>query len=203
MATRWGIDHDGRRLEIEPESQWSGETLHLFVDGEEVAQHKRQGSPITVSYDGLEVTAKLAWHGSSIISAELKAGEDLVPLEPEPGSRAARKEQFKRERPGLYAARHVAKAVGKVLVPLLGLGLLLNLLPEISIDIPIDLPSIPFPDIPFPSIDLPSIDLPELPGWVKAIVESAKYWGPILVAIVIAVSEWRKRRRSRPETSRR
>jgi len=148
------------------------------------------------------VTANLAWHGSSHPRARLNPGHaQPVPLEPEPGSRAARREQFKRERPGLYAARHVAKAVGKVLMPLLGIGLLLNLLPEISIDIPIDLPAIPFPDLP--SIPFPDIDLPELPGWVKAILEAAKYWGPILVAIVIAVREWRKRRRPRPEMSRR
>ncbi len=201
MATRWGIDHGGRRLEIDCESQWSGETVRLYVDGDEVAHTKKQGSPITVIHDGLEVTAKLAWHGSSITSAELKAGDaEPVPLEPEPGSRAARREEFKRERPGLYAARHVAKAVGKLLVPLLGIGLLLNFLPEISIDIPIDLPAIPFPDLP--SIPFPDIDLPEPPGWVKAILEAAKYWGPILVAIVIAIREWRKRRRPRPETSR-
>jgi hypothetical protein len=187
MATRFGIDHEGRRVEIEPEGTWSGDVLRLYVDGEQVAEVKKHGSPITVAADGIEVTAQMAWYGGAVKTAELKAGDTTLALEPEPGSRAARSEQFKRERPGLYAARHVAAGIGKVVLPLLAIGLGINLLPDIDVD----LPSLPLPSIDVP---LPSIALPEPPGWVKAILESAKYWGPIAVGVVIAIREWRRRR---------
>jgi hypothetical protein len=38
------------------------------------------------------------------------------------------------------------------------------------------------------------------PAWLRAILESAKHWGPILAGNVLAVREWRKRNR-RPDTT--
>ena len=68
----------------------------------------------------------------------------------------------------LYAARHVVKAVGSVLLPLLGIGALLGLvLPALpDIDLPqVNLPDMSLPDLP----DLPSTSI-EPPEWVKSVL---------------------------------
>jgi hypothetical protein len=114
-----------------------------------------------------------------------------VAFVPPPGSRQARLAALARERPGLYASRHVALAAGRLALGVLGIGALIALVPWP--DVPaIPLPAIPSPDIPWPDVSLPDW---EPPGWVQAILESAKWWGPILAAIVVAVREARKRRR--------
>jgi hypothetical protein len=101
--------------------------------------------------------------------------------------RAAR---FARRYPRLYALRHVAKAAAA----LIGIALLVNLLPAIPWpDIP--LPSIDLPEIPWPDIPWPQFDLPAAPEWLAAILEAKKYWLPILIGIVLAVRELRKRKR--------
>jgi len=203
MATRWGIEHDGRRIEVEPDnSSWSGTVVRLFVDGEQVAEVKKGEKKITVeSADGLSVKTWLSWSGGTIQRAELTAhdGAEPLPLEPEPGSRAARREAWAREHPGLYSARHAAKGVGEVLIGLVGFAFLLRLLaglvPDISIDLPeIDLP-LPSIDLPLPAVDPPDVDLPAVPAWIRAIGETSKYWTPIAIGIAIAVGEYRRRRR--------
>ena len=106
----------------------------------------------------------------------------------------SRSERFARRYPRLYALRHVAKGTGKAAAALIGIGLLLQLLPAIPWpDIP--LPSIDLPEIPWPDIPLPSIDLPEItvPAWLRAILEAKKYWLPILIGIVLAVRELKRR----------
>ena len=116
----------------------------------------------------------------------------------------SRSERFARRHPRLYALRHVAKGTGKAADALIGIGLLLQLLPAIPWpDIPlpsIDLPEIPWPDIPWPEIPWPNIDLPAVPEWLRAILDAKKYWLPILIGIVLAVREMRKRRPASPAT---
>jgi hypothetical protein len=127
---------------------------------------------------------------------------ERYPFCPPPGSFAAQLLIFQRNHPRVYAARHVVLAVGRVAAALLGLGLLLRLLLQPVLDwikdrLPeIDLPSIPWPDIPWPDIPLPDIDLPDLtmPSWLRAIIGTAKFWLPVLIAIGIAVAETRRRR---------
>ncbi|NHC12332.1 hypothetical protein [Motilibacter deserti] len=128
--------------------------------------------------------------------------EERTPLEPPPGTRAARIARFKREHPRAYAARHVAVAAAEVLAALLGLRLLLgHLLPRLdlpSIDIPtFDLPSLPLPRLP--QLDLPELPVPDLPdlalpGWISAILASLKWWTPLVVAAVVAAREVKRRR---------
>lgn len=202
MGKRFGTDYEGRRIEVEPSGAWSGTTVRLLVDGEEAAQAK--GSKrVDVTADDLQVRTWLAWHGESFKRAELVVDGDAarpIPLDPPPGTLAARREAFARRHPALYASHHAAAGVAKVLLGLIGIGFLLRLLPDISIDLP--LPSI---DIPWPPFDLPDLpdllpdlpDLPPLPGWVRAILESAKYWGPILAGVAYAIVEYRRRRRHR------
>ena len=165
--------------------------LRLLVDGEQVGVARPKAGKTTVEGGGVRVVAQLTPLGS-ISSAEIRVeGEEPVPLDPAPGSRAARREAFARRHPKLFAARHVGKGIGQVLLPLLGIGLLLNLLPDISIDA--DLPDVPRPDLP--SIPFPDIDAPDLPGWLEAILKTSHYWMPILIGVVIAIVEARKRRR--------
>ena len=114
-----------------------------------------------------------------------------------PAPAEARSERWARRYPRLHALRHVAKGTGEAAAALIGLGVLVHLLPAIPWpDIP--LPSIELPEIPWPDIPLPSIDLPELPARLQAILEAKKYWLPILIGIVLAVREMRKRRPASP-----
>ena len=198
MWTRWELHHDGRRIEVVPADGGWANRLVLRVDDEVAADERARDTRMTLTGAGITVRAKLAWHGLSIQRAELvPAHGDPITLAPEAGSRAARRERFARRHPGIYAARHVAAAIGKLLIPLIGIGVLLRFLPDIPLP-SIDLPSVPLPDIPWP--DLPDIPWPsiELPGWVKAIGEAAKYWGPILGAVLLATREYQRRRRQGP-----
>ena len=136
-------------------------------------------------------------------------------FEPPAGSRAARVLAFGRRHPRLYASRHVAGAVAKVLLGLLGVTVLLRSLlrPAVEwvrervpdVDLPLvpwpELPRIPWPDIPWPDLpEIPWPDLPDLhaPAWLLAVLATAKFWGPLLVALAVAVREVRRRRTAPP-----
>jgi hypothetical protein len=83
--------------------------------------------------------------------------------------------KLERERPRLYAARHVAKGVGQVLLPLIGIGLAVRFLP--------------LPDLPRPTLDVPELPPPDIsvPGWLAAILGTAKFWGPVLAGLLVAL----------------
>jgi hypothetical protein len=125
------------------------------------------------------------------------------PFDPEPGTVAARLRAVEERHPRLWAARHVAAAVVRVVAGLLGLLVLLQalvrpLLRWVAGLVPdVDLPSIPLPDLDLPSIPWPDVDLPDvtLPGWLAAVLATAKVWGPVLVGVGVAVAEVRRRRR--------
>ncbi|CAN7315861.1 hypothetical protein [Knoellia sp. LjRoot47] len=118
-----------------------------------------------------------------------------VDLVPEAGSAAARREERVRAHPRRHVALHTTAALAKVLIPVLGIGLVISWLPSI------DLPRIPWPDIDLPSLPWPSIDLPslprpdwELPSWVRWVLDKVKYVWPVLLAFGIAQHEVRRRR---------
>ncbi|ADB49920.1 hypothetical protein [Conexibacter woesei] len=203
---RWTLAYDGQRIELESTTAGLGTVSRLFVDGEQVDEQRAKGDRATLTGGGVTVRVRFTWLGGvreCIAVLDAAEGEQAVELafSPPAGSRAEKLEALARERPALYASRHVAIAAGKLLFGVLGIGALLGLL----------LPRIPFPSIPSPDVDvdlpsipLPSIDLPDvtLPGWVEAILSTAKWWAPIVVAIVIAAGEVEKRRR-RQENARR
>jgi hypothetical protein len=189
VPTAFSIEHDGRHIEVVPESTLRKDVVRLLIDGEDVAEAKPNGADTVVAGDGVEVHVVMPWHGVTITRAELVGPDGPVPLAPAPGSAAARREELERERPGLYAARHVAKGVAQALAAVIGIGLLIRLLPDISL--PIDLPEPDLPDLPLPSIDLPSL---ALPGWLQAILASKAIWLPLILGVVIALREWRRRR---------
>jgi hypothetical protein len=91
--------------------------------------------------------------------------------------------KLERERPRLYAARHVAKGVGKVLAAVIGIGLVVRFLP--------------LPDLPLPNVDLPGLPGPDLspPGWLAAILGTAKFWLPVVIGILVALGELERRRK--------
>ena len=124
------------------------------------------------------------------------------PFDPPPGTLDARLVALRERHPRLWATRHVLAGIGKVLAGLLGLAVLLQalvrpLLRWLAGLVPdVDLPDLPLPDIPWPDLDLPDLHLPHvsLPGSVAAILATAKFWGPVLVGVVLAVREARRRR---------
>jgi hypothetical protein len=130
---------------------------------------------------------------------DLVTGGEEIWFTPPEGSRAARRERLARRHPRLLAARHVAAAVAKVLLPLPAIALLARI-PRPDIDLPeLDLPDFDLPDLR-PDIDWPDIDLswlPDiaLPGWAQAVLQTAKYWGPVLGAVLIALQEHQRRKR--------
>ncbi|MEV5831775.1 hypothetical protein AB0L25_40050 [Spirillospora sp. NPDC052242] len=129
-----------------------------------------------------------------------------VRFAPPEGSRAARREALARAHPVLFASRHVVLAAGQVLLPLLGLGVLVRMLVELvpwpdvalpDVSLPdVDLPDLPLPDVPWPDIDPPDISAP---WWVQAVLATAKFWVPLLVAVGVALREVSRRRRQRAE----
>jgi hypothetical protein len=181
VPTAFSIEHDGRRVEVVSYSSLKKDCVQLHVDGELVAEAKPNGADTVVAGDGVEVRVVMPWHGVSITRAELVSPEGPLRLTPAPGSTAARREKLERERPGLYAARHIAKGVAQALAAIIGIGFAIRLLPDISL--PVDLP-----DIPLPDVDL------DARGWLKAILGSKAIWLPVILGLVIALREWSRRR---------
>src|SRR3982751_2822795 len=103
---------------------------------------------------------------------------------PEPGSRAAARETWIRGHPRLYVAGRTLTAVLGVLLPVVLFWLLAQVrLPWPTISIPWpdwDLPSLPWPRLRIP---WPDWTAPEPPPWLRAILEKAKYVGPVLLAL--------------------
>jgi hypothetical protein len=191
--------HRGRQVQLIPDSLWERDRIRLLVDGEEVAETKANGPKTVLAGDGFEIRAVMPFWGGSVKRAELVPadGGASVLLEPEPGTRAARRAKFEREHPHLYASRHVVKGAAQVALAIIGLTFLLRFLPAIPWP-DIDLPSIPLPHIDLPDLPLPRIDI-ELPEWIKAIARSKMYWLPIVVGIFLALGELERRKRRNVE----
>ncbi|WP_161602643.1 hypothetical protein [Thermomonospora catenispora] len=125
-------------------------------------------------------------------------------FEPPPGTLAGRLWAFEHRHPRLWASRHVAAATAKSAAGLLGIAVFFGVLLDRIVEwifrlIPdVGLPALPLPKVDLPSIPWPDVDLPEppdvsLPGWAQAILRTAKYWVPILIAVGVAVEEVRRR----------
>ncbi|WP_433322938.1 hypothetical protein [Spirillospora sp. CA-294931] len=220
---RWTLDFRGHRLEVETErGQWH-RAARLYVDGdltEEDAKVQHQAKlpygdlKVVVAFDALGLLdGQAARCALEIPPPDPKAAEGkvslikeddwrsrvkskLIPFDPPEGTRAEKRERLAARHPGLYASRHVALAVGKVLFPLLGLGLLVKLLLDMipKPDLDIDPPSLPIPDIPLPDLDIPWPDV-SVPGWLAVILATAKFWIPILIAIGMAKNEYDRRKK--------
>ena len=196
-AGTWTATLGSRRLELrwERTGRLTGVT-RLVVDGRPAGESV--GRPLerqaAMTGGGVHVTLRRGVTGAlseAVARPEGGRASQEVAFTPPPGTREARLARLARDRPGLYASRHVAVAAGKLALGVLGIGALIALIP-----LP-DVPAMPFPDIPSPDIPWPDLSLPDwtLPGWLQTIIDTSNWWGPVLVAIVIAVREARRRRR--------
>lgn len=200
--TRSGYTH---RLEV-AEKGISREYVWT-VDGVEVARRttKDDRVKITPQRDSRATPAHPGARGRIEVRAGLLGVTratrivDAVEIDmvPDPGTKAARREERIRARPRTHIVLHTTAALAKVLIPVLLASLALSWTPDIdlptvptpSVDLP-DLPSIPWPDW-----DLPDIPWPNLPEWLKTIVEVvSKFVVPVALACLIAMREVRRRR---------
>lgn len=208
---RWLLRHDGREHVVEISDAGLRKEIRWLTDGSETATKRTSDERVTLDAESSAVGLRLPvfvgparrvtlYAGDGEHSASARAqlglgGDDFVP---EPGSKAAVREQWIRDHPRRYQAIAVAGAIAKVLLPIL----LTLLLIRFAVAIPwpsLNLPSIPWPDIGLPSIpwpDLPSIPWPDwqLPGWVERVAGYLKYVVPVLVAWGIAAREIKRRR---------
>lgn len=225
---RWTLEHDARLLEAETSRAGWERCVRLYVDGEPAGEASGF-NPVTVPFGDAAVRAVFDAVGlvdgqaarCELVPRAQEKGEDSetggeesgdepdgkgVRFRPPEGSRAARREALARAHPVLYASRHVVLAAGQVLLPLLGLGVLVRVLVELvpwpDVNLPdvslpdVDLPDLPLPDVPWPDIDLPDVSAP---WWVQAVLATARFWGPLLVAVGVAAREVSRRRRQRAE----
>ncbi|MQY08799.1 hypothetical protein ACRB68_69100 [Actinomadura sp. RB68] len=216
----WELDHDGHRLRVESERRGWLRTARLTVDGEPAGQDEQvlfqarfpygehtvlvgydlrgllDGQAARVRLDPPEPKDGGNKDGDAKDDAAKPEGVAFTPPE---GTRAARRERFAMQHPGLYASRHVVLAVGKVLFGLLGVAALIKALLALVPWPELHLPKIPWPDLDLPSLPLPDIDLPDvaLPGWLTAVLATTKFWLPVLIAIGVARKEAERRRRQR------
>ena len=174
------LDVDGKHIEVRHDSTWRKHTLQLLVDGEVVDESTHaMHNFFRLEGGGVRVRARSNMLGN-VLRAELVREEGNVLLAPEPGSPAAELEKLARDQPKVYAARHIGKAVGGVLIGVLGLGALLGFL-------------IPDIDLPF---TVPDIDI-EVPDWAEIAIKSLQYVIPVAIGAALAVREYRRRRRRR------
>lgn len=212
---RWLLTWESAEHAVEIDDAGLGRRITWTIDGEEIATTKTSDDKVVL--DGHErgaIAVRLPtfigparrvtwWDGDTELGAAAAAltGIGGVDLDPEPGSKAAVREEWIRAHPRKYAAQRTAVAVAGVAVPLIMLWLLAQIpIPEIDWpdwDINIPWPDFPWPDIPWPTISLPEFSLFDftVPEWVKAVADKAKYVWPVVLAAVLANREVARRRR--------
>lgn len=197
---RWHLTRDGHEHVVEVAQGSLTRRVSWSQDGTERATKKTSDETIVLA--GAEAGAvrlkfglvgparRVTLHDSE---AEAHIGLGGTDLEPEAGSRAARRAEWIGAHPHLHTARQTAIAAAGVGVPIL-LVWLLTLVPWPSIPWPsIPWTSIPWPDINLPSIPWPDINLPDLPDWVDTV---RKFAIPVFIAFFIARGEVRRRRKA-------
>jgi hypothetical protein len=205
----WHLAEDGREHAVAVEQGALTREVVWTRDGVELARKKTSDETIVLSPKGQDQALRLKFpmtgparrvtlHGSE---AEAHTGLGGTDLEPEAGSRAARRAEWIGRHPHLHTARQTALAAAGVGVPVL-LVWLLSMVPWPSLGIPWpdlpsipwpDLPSIPWPDISLPAIPWPDLGLPSLPAWTEPV---RKLVVPVLIAFFIARGEVKRRRKA-------
>jgi hypothetical protein len=183
----WTLTIDGVAHRVEA----SGGLRHYvqwYADGERVAAKGGMEGKLRLTGDD-RGTLEVRYGGFGQPRRATLGGLDL---EPEPGSPAAQFEDRVRAHPRRYAAIQTAGGVARVVVPIL-----LTLL-TVRFALSFDWPDWNLPDPPSPN--LPGIPLPNLPdftvpGWLRWILEHAKYVIPILIAYSLAQAEIKRRRK--------
>lgn len=213
-AERWHLTSGGSRHQVEITDAGLLRRLVWTVDGVEAARTSTGSERVVLDGGGhgavlvrlptfLGPARRLTWwaatdggRGAGALARVGLGGEDLVP---EPGSAAALRDARILAHPRRYAVRRTVTAVLAVLLPVLLLWLLAQV-PRPDVDLPsIPWPSIPWPDIPWPrvpwpDVPWPDVDLPPAPGWLEPVLDAARYLWPVLLAVVLARGEVRRRR---------
>lgn len=220
---RWSLHHHGRLHVVQVEPAGWRRRLVWTLDGEPVLERITSEDTVQLT-PGADAPAGAgalgvrfpSWgparrvtlfedNGGVDAGSRALVGLGGLDLEPEPGSRAARRDGWIRAHPRLYTVRQTLVAVASVLVPLLLAGLLARFavtMPWPDWDLPSipwpdwDPPSIPWPSIPWPSIPLPDVRWPDLtvPAWLREIASAARYVAPVAIAFVLARGEVRRHR---------
>lgn len=192
----WELVVDGHAHLVEVHGDWS-RRVTWYVDGAEVASRKSGDDRLVLESGAGRLEVRHSGLGRARRATYTPPGGDAVDLVPEPGSPAAAYEERLREHPTRTSVIAAAGAVAGIVVPLLLAGLLARF--AFSLPWPDwDLPSVPTPDLPsVPWPDLPSIPWPDwsLPGWVREVLDKAGFVWPVVLAVVIARAEVRRRRR--------
>lgn len=211
-ADCWSLNRDGCLHEVEIRELGLHRRIVWRVDGETVAEGKSYDERAVLVADdhgsiGLHFrtfagTRRVTWFEHTNAPAALAANKTLVgglDLEPEAGSKAARRRIWMHQHPRLYAGRQIVLAAiglaAGVLVTWL-LGRLWHLIPWDWVP-QIELPRIPWPDIPWPSIPWPGLPDINLPDWLGTVLDAAKFVAPVVFAGWLAVRESRRRRESK------
>ena len=211
-AQVWQLTVDGRVHRVEAHGSWP-RRVRWYVD-DRLAAETRSGSEkvrltdrdgpglaaVEVRFNRLGAPRRAtltgprgdSGPGSAARGATWDGGLDLAP---EPGSAAAEHEERVRTRPRRHAALAALGGVVSVVLPLV----LVALLARFAMSLPLpdwDLPAIPVPDLP--SIawpDLPDVPWPDwsLPGWATWLLSHASYVWPVVLAVVLAHAEVRRR----------
>lgn len=217
-SARYATSLAGQLIEVDASRSGLTSTARLYVDGAQVDEQSSGVEEIRLAYEDVDVRVRCVWPGrishcalvlrdaptDAVEAGDEEGTEHRVPLDPPPGTRAAKMAEFERSHPRLYASRHIAVAVGEVLLVVLGVGVLLrSLLPRI------DFSWLPDVDMSWvPDIDLSWIPDPlgwfwgllpdiSMPGWWDTVMGSTRYWVPILIALGVAGREVDKRRKAR------
>ena len=204
MATDqvWTLTQEGRAHRVVAGGGGLAHEVRWYVDDELVAEKKTWDDKVTVTAGEQKLRVVHSGLGTPRRATLYAADEDVaaltglggVDLVPEPGSKAAAYEDRVREHPNRYAAQATVGGVARVVVPIL-IGLVVVRFamslpfPDLpSPDLP-ELPSVPWPSIPWP--DLPDVSVP---GWLRWLLDKAKYVWPIVLAYVLARAEIKRRR---------
>jgi hypothetical protein len=215
---RWLLHADGRHHRVEADTGGWRKRLRWWVDDELVAERTTAEDrvdlrpdddhgdgpghgTVALRFSALGRPRRATWYAAGE-GTDAALGVGGVDLEPEDGSPAALHEARVREHPVRYQVQRTAAGVAGVLLPVL-LGLVVV---RLAVQLPWpdwDLPSLPWPDwslplpsIPWPDWSLPDLpDLPEPPGWVQWVLDHARYVWPVVLALVLARAEVRRRRR--------
>ena len=203
-------------LSVTSESSGLHTIVRLFRGSDLVVEQRGMDPNVTLRIGELIVVVKVGPFGGISQALLLPPGaepKDAQKLGAEfsapPGTFAARVQAWGNHHPDLYAARHVAIAIGQTVLGIVGFSaIFFGLLPNIpwpTVPLPhIPLPHIPVPALPIPDIALPVIPWPEValpqitpPAWLEPLFSALKYVTPIVIAIGIAVREARQRRQRR------
>lgn len=221
VTQRWHLECAGRAHVVEVDDAGLGRRLVWRIDDEVVASTRSGDERVQlvpepegrsdVGAVGLRFGAfgparRVTWYAADRREEALAAallGVGGVDFVPEPGSKAAARQEWARAHPWRFTAQRTAAAVAGVL----GALLVTWLLARLAVRVPLpdwnlprlpwpDLPGIPWPDVPWPDLRLPGW---AVPAWVREAAEWAKFVLPVLVAFAAARGELRRRRRHEQE----